>query len=114
MGKKLTFDDVINSKWKPEYPYDGNGPGVRVVLKENIDPDPDEEESEGVLFTLDTMWDEYQPVSHNMESKDDVVKLYSVLRHSNQMYTLLKSMDDERAKQLIEMIDNAKEFPQGY
>ena len=112
MEKNLSFEQVINGKWVPDYPYDGNGPGVRVFAS-NPDVDINDEESrnDGVLFTMDTIWDEYLPLTHNLDGDETAIKLYSVLRHSNEMYLLLKSMDDERAKQLIEKIDNSKEFP---
>lgn len=105
MEKNLSFEDVINAKWAPDYPYNGNGPGVRVFDDNSDDIDY------GVLFTMDTIWDEYLPLSHNLDGDETAIKLYSVLRHSNEMYLLLKSMDDERAKQLIEKINNSKEFP---
>lgn len=98
MDKKLTFDEVVNSEWERTWPYDGTGPGIRIG-------------EEGVIFTFETVWDEFRPLSHEMVNTD-IQKLYNLLCNSNKMYNLIKKLDTEEAKQIINDIETSTEFPE--
>jgi hypothetical protein len=97
INENISFEDLMNSDWEKTIPYDADGAGVRV--------------DDGVLFTISEIWDEYKPMTHSM-SKEDVTKMYNVLYYSKDMFNLLRDMDDDRARDLINRILNDRNKPE--
>jgi hypothetical protein len=100
LGVKMTFDEVMNTEWEKEYPYDGGGPGARI-------------EDKGVIFSYHSVWDEFMPLSHSL-SKADNIKLYNVLFYSKEMYNFLKESNDPKAKEILNKINSDKNYTEGY
>ena len=100
----LSFEEILSKKWVKEFPYDGDGPAVSLYSEEK-------EEADGILFVMPTIWDEFKIVSHSC-SDDTVRKLYSMLFRSNEMFNLLNSMEDPKAKELVNKILSDNEIPE--
>lgn len=97
INESISFEELMNKEWTKTVPYDADGAGVSV-------------DDEGVLFTISEIWDEYKPIAHSM-SEEDIIKMYNVLYYSKDMFNLLKEIDDDRAKELINKILTDKNKP---
>ena len=94
---KLTFENVVNANWRKTLPYDAKGPAVSIEA--------------GVLFTFESIWDEFKPASHEITEKD-IVKLYNLMAKANKMYKLISKLESDEAKAIIAEIENDMEYPE--
>lgn len=104
MENNLTFEDVINSDWVSEVPYGGDGFGVS-VRSGSGDGDY------GVLYIMPMDWDEFLPLTYNLRGDEDALALYGLMYYSKDMFKLLRDIDDDRARELVDKIINNKIYP---
>lgn len=104
---KHSFDTIINGSWEKHYPYDGDGPGARVMvqLSEN------EKQDVGIPFVMPTVWDEFMPLTMNL-NKEDIVKFYNMFFYAKDMFKYLQGLDDPKAKEIVNKIVSDNEIPQ--
>lgn len=88
------FEAIINTDWKRIYAE--SGPGVAIS-------------DEGVIFTLESVWDELKPLEYPDE--EERAMMYSLLFHSKDMFNLLSEMEDPRAKGIVARILADRNMP---
>ena len=92
--RKYSFEKLLKEEWEKGLEEDGISARVE----------------EGVIFVLPEIYDEFRPLSHSM-NEEDIIKMYNLLYYSKEMFNILKDMDNDKAKEIVDKILTDKNRP---